>query len=105
LGGERAPDVVNHTPASRLSRNENPQEFHEAAHAYRLPLIERDWLDDADAAALRELLGLCWSVAERYPTGPPARFTAPSSRCGLANADLAMPPSRVGRAAIRPAGR
>ncbi len=33
-----------------------PRKIYESSHTYRLPLIERDWLDDDDAAALRRLL-------------------------------------------------
>lgn len=48
--------------AARLVDYENgtqqvvPRRIYESSHTYRLPLIERDWLDDDDAAALRRLL-------------------------------------------------
>jgi len=37
-----------------------PRRIYESSHTYRLPLVERDWLDDDDAAALRRLLDVYW---------------------------------------------
>jgi len=47
-----------------------PRRIYESSHTYRLPLVERDWLDDHDAAALRRLLELYW----RREAGLPERI-------------------------------
>ena len=44
-----------------------PQELFESSHAYRLPLIERDWLDAGDATVLRSLLDAYWRRRDDLP--------------------------------------
>jgi hypothetical protein len=44
-----------------------PQERSESSHAYRLPLVERDWLDVDDAGRLRELLDAYWARQADLP--------------------------------------
>lgn len=44
-----------------------PHRLYESSHTYRLPLVERDWLDDADADALRELLAVYWERHDEMP--------------------------------------
>jgi hypothetical protein len=68
-----------------------PQEFHEAAHTYRLPLVERDWLDDADAAALRELLALYWERRGALPHRVTRALHRAEFSVWTRQADLAIP--------------
>lgn len=44
-----------------------PQELFESNHPYRLPLVERDWLDAGDAAVLRGLLDAYWQRRDDLP--------------------------------------
>lgn len=48
-----------------------PYELFESSHAYRLPLIERDWLDVDDAATLRSLLNTYWQRGDDLPERVP----------------------------------
>jgi hypothetical protein len=68
-----------------------PQEFHEAAHAYRLPLVERDWLDDADAVALRDLLRLYWERLGALPERVTRALHRAEFSTWTRQADLALP--------------
>jgi hypothetical protein len=44
-----------------------PRKIYDSSHTYRLPLVERDWLDENDAAALRLLLEAYWRREPELP--------------------------------------
>jgi hypothetical protein len=51
----------------RGAQQVQPQRIYESSHTYRLPLVNRDWLDDDDAACLRRLLALYWRRETNLP--------------------------------------
>lgn len=63
-GTELAARIVNYDDGAVQVR---PQAIYESSHVYRLPLVERDWLDADDAAALRALLDAYWDHRARMP--------------------------------------
>jgi hypothetical protein len=63
-GTEVTARVVDYEDGSLQVR---PQALFESSHAYRLPVIERDWLDAQDAAELRKLLDTFWQEREDLP--------------------------------------
>ena len=62
-GTELAARLVDYETGARQVR---PLMLFESSHAYRLPLVERDWLD-ADDAAARALLDSYWERRNRLP--------------------------------------
>lgn len=63
-GTELAAQIVNYADGAVQVR---PQAIYESSHVYRLPLVERDWLDAGDAAALRALLDVYWERRALMP--------------------------------------
>jgi hypothetical protein len=63
-GTELAARVVDYDTGEFQVR---PHELFESSHAYRLPLIERDWLDADDVAVLRSLLDAYWQRRDDLP--------------------------------------
>jgi hypothetical protein len=64
-GTDHAARVVEYEGGSQQVQ---PQRIYESSHVYRLPLVERDWLDDHDAASLRRLLEVSGGVRRISPS-------------------------------------
>lgn len=67
-GTELAARVVDYDTGESQIR---PHELFESSHAYRLPLVERDWLDVDDAAIPRSLLDAYWQRRDDLPERVP----------------------------------